>query len=121
MRRDLDLVRSILLEMEKSPTGYCASNPVIEGFAPEEVAYHAHLMGQAGLIDALQITTMSDESPQALAHAMTWAGHDFLAATREQDVWDTVKNIVIKPAGDAIFSVVLEWLKRKGLEGLGLS
>lgn len=120
MRRDLDLVRSILLEMEKSPTGYCFKNPEIEGFTEEEIGYHAHLMGQAGLIDAIQTSTMSDESPQALAHAMTWSGHDFLAAVRKQSTWDSVKGIVINPVGDAMFSVVLEWLKKKGLEALGL-
>lgn len=121
MRRDLDLVRSILLEMEKSPHGYCTENPEIEGFTEEEVAYHAHLMGQAGLIDAIDITTMSDMTPQALAHGITWSGHEFLSATKKPGVWDRAKSIVIKPVGDVMFSVLIEWLKQRGLEDLGLS
>lgn len=121
MRRDLDLVRTILLQMERSPHGLCTENPVIDGYSDEEVGYHVHLMAQAGLIVAADCTALSDTSPQAIALSMTWAGHDFLDAAKDDNLWNKAKTMVIKPAGGAMFSVVLEWLKQQALEGLGLS
>ncbi|MGB6404684.1 MAG: DUF2513 domain-containing protein, partial [Candidatus Sulfotelmatobacter sp.] len=53
MKRDMDLLRALLLKIEElPPAGDFTGNIEIEGHTPEEVAYHAQLAQDAGLIVA---------------------------------------------------------------------
>lgn len=120
MKRDLDLVRKILLWMEGSDHGTVHTEPQIEGFSAEQVGYHVHLMGQAGLITALDITTNGDHSPNALPSSLTWAGHDFLDAVKDDTLWEKAKSMVLKPAAGVAFDVLLAWAKAEAKHRLGL-
>jgi len=42
MKRDLDLIRKMVLAMEEAPTGY-APEPLFDGYTPAQVGYHAYL------------------------------------------------------------------------------
>jgi hypothetical protein len=52
MKRDMDLVREILLYAEQHATPSNPCSVKIEGRSEEEVSYHLRLMRDAGLIDA---------------------------------------------------------------------
>lgn len=121
MKRDLDLVRSILLWMEAQPHGSVANQPVqIDGRSSEEIGYHVHLMAQAGLIDAADLTFSDSKSPQAMPLSITWDGYEFLDAASDSSLWESAKTKVIAPAGGVAFSVLLEWLKAEALARFGL-
>ncbi len=123
MRRDVELLRTILVNIEGTPD---ATGPgqelVIEGRQPEEVSYHIKLLHQAGLIEAYPGFggTMCVWFPGPL----TWEGHEFLAAVRIDSVW---KNTLakIKEAGGALPFEVIKALALKfaakyaAVEGLG--
>jgi len=52
MKRDMDLARQILFEIEKLPHGYdVIFQPEIEGHSFEAVSYHIMLLTQAGYIE----------------------------------------------------------------------
>ena len=60
MKRDMELVRKILLETEEAsnnPIEWIALN--IEGYDPEVISYHVKIMKEAGLIEAENLTTLS--------------------------------------------------------------
>lgn len=120
MKRDLDLVRSILLSMEASDHGFAVTLPVVDGFTVEEVGYHVHLMGQAGLISVLDNTTVVDKSPSALPLSITWAGHDFLDSVKDETLWNKAKSMVLKPAAGVAFEVLVAWVKAEAKQRLGL-
>lgn len=50
MKREMDLVRQILLKIEQHEHGLAPRDLAIDGHTDEQVAYHVHLMGQAGLL-----------------------------------------------------------------------
>lgn len=118
MQRNMDLVRAILLRIENNPSGRAPRNFGIEGFPPEEVGYHAHLMVQEGLIEGIDVTHMQSKSREALPTGLTWKGHEFLDLARDPDRWNRAKAIIAK-IGSAPISVwekVLTDLALKRLE-----
>lgn len=117
MKRDMDLVRKILLSMEDSEHGYIDGNPIFEGYTEEQVSYHVYLMAQAGLIHAADISSMSSESPEALATALTWNGHEFLEASRKPEIWSQAKELIAKSGGASfeIWKAVLTELIKSNL------
>ena len=65
MKRDMDLVRAILLEVEKHSDGFAPCELEIDGYTPEQIAYHAYIMGEAGLVHAIDTTHTGSSSPEA--------------------------------------------------------
>lgn len=102
MKRDLDLVRRILLHLEggeANPTSFTDG-----GFEPAVIHDHVRLMHDAGLIEADEIVP-----GQWWPERMTWAGHEFLDAARNEELWRETKKRVVK-GGGAPFSVFHELL-----------
>lgn len=112
MKRDMDLVRSILLALEAVPEGQDVPNPLlIEGYSEEVVGHHVYLLGQAGLLKVANFGYLSGSSEQALPLNVTWAGHDFIDTMRSQDVWEKTKQ-AMKEAGGGGFGMMLEFGKK---------
>jgi hypothetical protein len=97
MKRDMDLVRDILIQVEESTHthGWCDIN--IEGRSPAEITYHVRMMHEQGLIEAQDLTTMSGVS--WLPKRLTAQGHDFLDAARSEKVWTLAKEAVVEATG----------------------
>ena len=52
MQRDMDLVRKILLELEKRPyDGGFIQGLTVDGYSPEQISYHVKIMGEGRLIE----------------------------------------------------------------------
>ena len=120
MKRDIDLIRTILLSMEANEHGFAGTSPAIEGHSEEQIGYHVYLMGQAGLITTADATCLSDQSPNAIPLSITWAGHDFLDSVKDETLWKKAKTIVLKPAAGVAFDVLVEWVKAEAKQRLGL-
>jgi hypothetical protein len=106
MKRDLDLVRRILLHLEEgesSPSGWGAF--VEDGYDFAAIHYHVRLLHEAGLIEADEIVP-----GQWWPERMTWAGHEFLDAARNEELWREAKRKVEKSTGSAPFLVFQELL-----------
>jgi hypothetical protein len=117
MRRDPDLIRQILLALERHPGGFAPDEIAIPGFTSEQIGYHIHLLAQAGLVKAVEAGHLQSQSPQAKARELTWAGHEFLDAARNLDHWNRAKQIIAS-AGSAsldIWKAVLTDLVKKSL------
>ncbi len=119
MKRNMDLVRSILLEMEKSEHGYCNDEIIIDGYNKEEIGYHVYLMIEAGLLVGVVVTTARYPSPFATQRNLTWAGHEFIESSRNSTIWEQSKEIVNKVGGASI-GIWTEVLKQTVLNNLGL-
>lgn len=119
MKRDLDLCRTILLTIESQPHGF-ADELHIDGYSEEQIGYHVYLLGEAGLLKTSVCTVMDSHSPQALPINLTWDGHEFLDASKDNSLWEKAKAKVIKPAGGVAFDLLLEWLKAEAKQRLGL-
>jgi hypothetical protein len=120
MKRDMNLVREILIWTESQEHGFVKEDPVIEGFSKEEINYHVYLMRQAGLVDAEVNTHMGDESPSALLQGLTWYGHDFLSAAKDNTIWKKATNTILKRSANITFEALFEWLKIEVRQKIGL-
>lgn len=94
MKRDMDLVREILLFLEErnSPAGIKADSFPMRGHSVSTIQYHLNLIYQAGLINGEPIkSTTSDRIISVLPFDLTWQGHEFLDAVRDPEIWRRAK------------------------------
>src|SRR5215213_8227136 len=105
MKRDMDLARQILFEIEKLPHGLdVIFQPEIEGHSSEEVSYHIMLLTQAGYVEG-------EEAPDGWhARTLTWQGHEFLEAARDESRWNKAKKILKEKGGAITFDILKQFL-----------
>ena len=113
MKRDMDLVRKILLAMEpwEHQSGFVQAFTFTD-YDQKVIGHHVWLMGQGDLITAMPVTVVGSEPPVALPLAITWAGHEFLDAVRDDTVWAEV-NRRLKAQGLSLPSTLLQELALK--------
>ncbi len=108
MKRDLNLVRKILLSIEEPDNGEITWTELEqEGYELPAVNYHLELLNDAGLIKADELVP-----GQWWPERMTWAGHEFLDAARDERLWEESKRRVEKRFDSAPFEIVRELLMR---------
>lgn len=110
MKRDLDLIRRILLDIEErgeesKRSGYSSVGG--NGQDPETIQYHVQLLNDAGLIVADEVMP-----GQWWPERITWAGHEFLDLARNETLWRRTITAVERALGSAPFHVVQELLSR---------
>lgn len=59
-------------------------------------------MMQAGLVKGADVTTMESLSPEAELTSVTWAGHEFLEASRDERLWSKAKKAASSTGGLAL-------------------
>lgn len=106
MRRDMDLVRSILMQVEAAdgPLDMGDMDPC--GHTEEKVAYHIELMAQRGLVSATVRRAYGGAVMLCRVDALTWDGRDMLDAVRSERVWARARRAIADSVGTATFDVV---------------
>jgi hypothetical protein len=118
----MDLVRAILKACEEEVSGYPPAVPTIDGYDKDQVAYHIHLMGDAGLLRVADTTAIGSASPSAAILSVTWKGYDFLEAATSSDTWQVTK-IAVSRIGGASLDVWIEVMKfyaKQKLKDIGI-
>lgn len=121
MKRDPDLIREILLRVEEAPYGTVRSHDpallLFGGHADEPtVAHHMLLLEEGGYLDASIRNHPESAGPvSGVALRLTWEGHDFLDAARDEGRWEKAKEITREKSGalsfEAVKTVVAELAK----------
>ncbi len=108
MKRDWELIRLILSRIEAD--GDLASRWFADRFPEwpaDTVSYHLWLLISAGLLTG----QCNSEAPRAgfvcYGVALTWSGHEFLAAVRNDTAWARIKARLAERAIDLSFDAVL--------------
>lgn len=120
MRRDLDLVREMLQTVADAPGSVDASAWVTDTRPRELVGYHVTMLRDAGLVRASVLAAGGDPYYSCRVDALTWEGHDYLAAVSDPGVWSHVKRKLAAVGGDAALSVVKQVASAVALELVGL-
>jgi hypothetical protein len=89
MTRDFNLIREILLQVEKAPSGEPIMVLTLDRDNLDEavVGEHLQLMIEAGLIEG-DVHTL--KPVRFILHRLTWSGHDFLENARSDTIWKKV-------------------------------
>jgi hypothetical protein len=119
MKRDMDLVRKILLAMNDHEHGFVMEELELDGYTQEQIGYHCFLLDEAGLIQASDVSTDDTPSPCALPVRLTWEGHEFIENAQNDKVWGQAKEAVGK-IGDVSFSVWASVLSQIVMSNLGI-
>lgn len=118
MKRDMNLVREILLWATDQPDYGFRENPCFPGYTDEQVGHHIYLMAQAGLVEAEEVTMTDSLSPVSVLLAVTWAGHDFIDVARDGSLWNKAMK-KLAAAGEALtFDLLKGLLTRLAEAGL---
>lgn len=105
MKRDMELVRKILIELEDKPNDNELLQPKIEGYSDEEISYHIGKLYEAGFVDAVNFP--GNDQNDWYAKTMTWHGHEFLDLARNESVWNKAKEIL----ADSFKTISIEGMK----------
>ena len=119
MTRDMDLIRQILIEVDAHQDPMRPFHVQAAGYSPDQIAYHVKLLAEAGYVDAMNFTTHAsfDWRPQSL----TWRGHEFLGAIRNDTVWQKLKAELKDRRLDAPLELVQQLASKLVASLLGLS
>jgi len=104
MKRDMNLIRLLLLRAEGEEEVDFAS------YTEEQRIYHSALLVEAGLVDGA-IRTDAQGYPNGVATIrLTWKGHEFLDAARNDSVWQKATGAVRSKGLSLTFDVLKELL-----------
>lgn len=106
MKRDMDLVREILLEIEKSYVSTAIRDLHIDGYDKETIAYHCKILHEAGLVSEY-IPRYADNGLFAFfVGGLTWEGNDYLDKIRDNTIWKKTKDIIKDKGLPLIFETI---------------
>lgn len=108
MKRDWDLIRDVLIEVE-------ALNPA----RFEDIRYgplrqsdnvakdsQAVLLWKAGFIEGVDASSM-DLGDSVIAQELTWSGHELLDTIRSKPVWEKIKSTAQEKGIELTFDTVM--------------
>ena len=99
MKRDLELIRSILKKLEEETDGFHpvdVSDQWVTGYTKHEIVYHLILMHEGGLVKGDETTTLGVgvNGMNFMAFRLTWEGHEFLDSIRDDNLWNKLKSSI---------------------------
>jgi hypothetical protein len=119
MHRDMDTVRHLLMWVESDH-----AHEIPATILPQELAYHAQLLIDAGLAEgtvhygAYRGGRVPDKFH---IERLTWAGHDFLDAARNDTHWKKAKSKIVETGSSWTFDVLKALLSHYAKASLGIS
>ncbi|MCU0819891.1 MAG: DUF2513 domain-containing protein [Beijerinckiaceae bacterium] len=97
MKRDMDLVRLILLNLEKENTASGLIDALqFKEYSPDQIVEHVNLLRDAGFIKSSEFSTgifMIE------VEGIAWNGYEFLDSIRDDATWSKTKEIANKCGG----------------------
>lgn len=98
MKRDMELVRLILLNIEGTTDVDLAS------YSDEQINYHQKLLYDRGFINGVAYPVLSRW--EIIDPELTWEGHDFLDDARDDRVWQEAMRQIGKNVGSVSLDVL---------------
>lgn len=116
MERNMELVRDILLMIEKEHNGVPIRISEIDAYEPTAIRYHAEQLSQAGFLceyeacPSVKFNEMTGEwiENELLfeVNGLTWEGHEFLDIIRDATIWTKTKSVIIKQGLPMVVDVI---------------
>jgi hypothetical protein len=122
MHFDPDTARNILLEAEKAPPNR-SPDVNLPQLQPDEMIEYIELLNEAGLLEAKMMRSSMGgaRNYRATIERLTYEGHQFLAAARNETLWNRAKSHVLKSGGAMTIEVLKSLLILYAKQAVGLS
>lgn len=113
MKRDMDLARQIMLQTEENSSyGKLFIELDFEDISKQILSEHVKPLAEAGLIES----RVNPRNATVLPTRLTWEGHDFLEAAKNETIWQRAKKHIQRKGGAATFGVLNTVLGQIALE-----
>lgn len=93
MKRDFDLIRKILLYVEKNQKDYTKVIDNLEDYDNQTLMFHCELLIDSGLLKGKVLRVNTGEG-HCVSNGLTWEGYDYLAKIKDDTVWKNVKKTI---------------------------
>jgi len=110
MKKDWEIIRTILIRLEESNTPNTVINAKdISEYPEQEVAYNMRLLNEGGFIKAnlLESSSCDELIHAALARRLMNEGHELLEIIRNDSIWNKIKDKFKSSGIDMTFDLVL--------------
>lgn len=113
MRRDFDLIRLLLQEVEG-----VEDVSELSKYTKDQQLYHSCLLIEAGLVHGTIVVDQNGNPAHTHISRLTWDGHEFLDMTRDPSIWSKVKGAV----GESVRAAAIDTIKEacKDLASIGI-
>jgi len=119
MKRDMSLIRDLLIFLEKQPAGEVTMTvEVPNGTDGATVGEHVQLLIDRDLVDG---EVVSIAEPSFMIYRLTWDGHDFLQAITNDTVWKKILAKAKELGGSMTIEIAKELGKKYLMEMAGIS
>jgi len=105
MKRDWDVIREILMEVEDLTAKERGDFMYGRGRQDEVRAGHAFLLWEAGFIKGIDANSFS--GPALISPDLTWEGHELLDTLRSKPVWEKIKSTAKDKGIELSFDAVI--------------
>lgn len=109
MKRDMDLVRQILLGVESASDIVREPSDIGLQCSAKEFYGHVKILGQADYLDVMDLSSPMLEV--FYIKSLTWQGHELLDNIRNETVWNKTKVTIGEHAGTVSVSIMQELAK----------
>jgi hypothetical protein len=122
MHFDPDTARRILLELEARPANAPARALYVADVNEDELYEYLDSLIDAGFVVGMvkKDGTGRRRIALALPSHLTYAGHEFLADTKIESVWQKTKTIALEKGGQASFAILATIAKQVARQHFGL-
>ncbi len=104
MKRDLDLVRQLMLQIEALPAAPPVQYRMSEIEDPVLLA-HLEMLIEAGLVNGRISRSQGARGDVISVSGLTWRGHEWIEMVRSQSLWNDVKTTVLDGGGVLTFEL----------------
>jgi hypothetical protein len=115
MKRDMDLIRLLLLQTEREEPV-----PDLSAFTEEQQVYHSALTIEAGLVHGRIMCDGQGQPRNTVTLRLSWKGHEFLDAARNETIWRKAAEKTRKAGIQVTVAVLEELLKKLLKDQIGL-
>jgi hypothetical protein len=120
MKRDMDLIRTIILSLEAIPEAELnLTELTLEGQNDEVILEHLILLQEAGFID-MNVERFGAAPPEFLVHRITGEGHEFLETVRSDTIWAKSTKFITSAGLGLAVPLLQAVLRAKAAEHLGI-
>ncbi len=107
MKRNLELIRHILLTMESSSkTRICIEDFETTEYDPKTISYHINLLLDCDYLDATVVPMCGCPYDQFIVHRLTSQGHDYLDSVRDDNIWEETKKQIGKVSSSVSLDII---------------
>jgi hypothetical protein len=98
MKRDLELIRKLLIFFDEKEDPQMVEVPPIPEYDEPTIKYHLVLLYEAGYLscESVRSGTSKDRVIYVVPFELTWNGHEFLEKIRNPFVWSEVISDIKK-------------------------